>query len=118
MILLRNLRYGVVEIALVKGIAAQQPLESQPAALYGTVFVDSFIGISRAGRTKTAGWRRARGDLLLIKTNEGKKYLFHRQVKKYTGSWFQTSVSSRGSKSRGDPGFPRGEAVSKRGTSC
>ena len=52
-------------------MAAENAPHSEPQPLERAVLLDSLNGILRAGRRETAGRRRKRGDVSLVKTYGG-----------------------------------------------
>lgn len=52
-------------------MAAENAPHSEPQPLERAVLLDGFNGILRAGRRETAGRRRERGDISLVKTYGG-----------------------------------------------
>ena len=71
------LRHRVKIVSLIKGIAPQQPLQRQPAALYRPVFCDRLERILRAGRRKPAPARKTGGDMALIQADKPQKHALH-----------------------------------------
>ena len=71
------LRHRVKIVSLIKGIAPQQPLQRQPAALHRAVFRDRLQRILRTGRREPTPARKPRGEILLIQADEKQKHALH-----------------------------------------
>lgn len=55
------------------GVAAQNPLEGEPAAFQGTVFSDGLGAVIRAGRRVPAGRSEVGGNPLFVQANEAQQ---------------------------------------------
>jgi hypothetical protein len=71
--LLCNSGDGVIDISLIKGMAAQETAKGKPAAPQNPVFVDSFVSVCAAGGPEPAPGRETGGDVLLIEADKFKK---------------------------------------------
>ena len=71
------LRHRVKIVSLIKGIAPQQPLQRQPAALHRAVFRDRLQRILRTGRREPAPARKPGGEILLIQADEKQEHALH-----------------------------------------
>ena len=75
------LGYRVVHGTAVEGMAPEKSLQRKPRALCRTEPLDGLHRIGGTGGQKPAAGREGRGDMALIKPNEGKENLFHTSFK-------------------------------------
>src|SRR5579871_279386 len=68
---------GVIQITIVKGMAAPNAPGGHPAAPEEAVFFNGLIAVMRAGGFKPAARRRHGRDKLLVNTNQAERKIFH-----------------------------------------
>ena len=72
-----SLRYGIVSVGVVEGIAAQDAPQGQKPSLQGAIFFNGFVGVGGTGGLKPAhGWI-GRGNVALVKANQSEEQFFH-----------------------------------------
>src|ERR1051326_482665 len=71
------LGYRVIQIAIIKRMAAPNAFGGHPAAPKEAVFLNCFIPVMRAGGFKPATRRRHGRDELLVKANHAERNIFH-----------------------------------------
>ena len=70
-------RYGVVGVGVVEGMASHQPFEGQPPSLDTAILTDGFVGVSGTRGTKPTHGRKCGRNKPLIKADHCEHYFFH-----------------------------------------